>query len=216
MPYLSPDADPTRRLVCRRLTFYEEYAPAMAGAISSLLAKANWEQVGDIPVDQILQELHDTWLAYREIPCMVGGILPFATEDLPDGILPCDGSVYNREDFPDLYAYLDPVYIIDSDSFSTPDLRGRMVIGTGTGSLLTPRSTGDTGGEEEHTLTISEMPSHHHIVNDPGIVNVEPGIGATPNTDPGLDIQASSDTGGGNAHENMPPFHALVFGIIAR
>lgn len=42
-------------------------------------------------------------------------------------------------------------------SNGTPDLRGRFVYGAG-GSY----AVGATGGEETHTLTIAEMPSHNH------------------------------------------------------
>ena len=45
---------------------------------------------------------------------------------------------------------------------NTPDLRGRFVLGAGAGTSLTARSVGDKGGEEKHTMTISEMPAHTH------------------------------------------------------
>lgn len=44
----------------------------------------------------------------------------------------------------------------------TPDLRGRFVLGQGTGSGLTSRVLNDIGGEEAHLLTSSEIPSHTH------------------------------------------------------
>ena len=43
-----------------------------------------------------------------------------------------------------------------------PDLRGRFILGSGAGTGLTPRIINTTGGEETHTLTIPEMPSHNH------------------------------------------------------
>ena len=49
----------------------------------------------------------------------------------------------------------------------TPDLRGRFVLGSGSGTSLTSRTLGQTGGEENHTLTASEMPSHSHSVDPP-------------------------------------------------
>jgi microcystin-dependent protein len=39
----------------------------------------------------------------------------------------------------------------------TPDLRGKFILSVGSG-----RGLGDTGGEETHLLTVSELPSHTH------------------------------------------------------
>jgi microcystin-dependent protein len=50
----------------------------------------------------------------------------------------------------------------------TPDLRGRFILGSGQGSALTVRQINQTGGEEQHTLTIDEMPSHTHMMDDGG------------------------------------------------
>jgi len=45
----------------------------------------------------------------------------------------------------------------------TPDLRDRFVVGAGSSY-----SVGATGGENIHTLTVAEMPSHNHTYTDPG------------------------------------------------
>ncbi|MEZ0602933.1 hypothetical protein ACAX43_12380 [Paraburkholderia sp. IW21] len=45
----------------------------------------------------------------------------------------------------------------------TPDLRNRFVIGAGSGY-----ATGATGGTTTYTLSVANMPSHNHGVNDPG------------------------------------------------
>jgi microcystin-dependent protein len=55
-----------------------------------------------------------------------------------------------------------------STTFNAPDLRGRAGIGAGTGSGLTKRILGVTGGEENVTLTLSQMPSHNHSFTDYG------------------------------------------------
>ena len=73
-------------------------------------------------------------------------------------------------------------------------------------------SAGSTGGEANHTLTINEMPSHTHttawnnmIWND-GNGNIKnPGSGTKM-------ISSSTDctyTGGGQAHNNMPPYRTV-------
>lgn len=48
----------------------------------------------------------------------------------------------------------------------TPDLRGKFVLGSGNGTGLTSRKLGDNGGEENHVLTVKEIPSHFHRYYD--------------------------------------------------
>jgi microcystin-dependent protein len=48
------------------------------------------------------------------------------------------------------------------------DAQGRAIIGAGQGDGLTNRTLGSTGGEEEHTLTLAEMPSHSHSMDSAG------------------------------------------------
>lgn len=43
-----------------------------------------------------------------------------------------------------------------------PRFSGRTIIGAGTGATLTARAAGAYGGEEAHTITVGEMPSHNH------------------------------------------------------
>jgi microcystin-dependent protein len=45
-----------------------------------------------------------------------------------------------------------------------PDYRGRSPIGAGTGTGLTARTIGAQVGEENHLLTVSEMPAHRHLL----------------------------------------------------
>lgn len=106
-----------------------------------------------------------------------------------------------------------------SNSFFLPDLRGRMVVGAGQGVNLTNRPVGSVGGEETHTLTNSELPSHRHTVplrNSSGISGSAQYVlgGATGSVNAVLstDLQTNSAvtdlTGGGQAHQNMPPYLA--------
>lgn len=44
----------------------------------------------------------------------------------------------------------------------TPDLRGRFLLGSGTGANLTERVLNATGGSENHTLTTDQLPVHKH------------------------------------------------------
>lgn len=72
---------------------------------------------------------------------------------------------------------------------------------------------GSTGGEAAHTLTESEMPSHKHSIwfpNDGGEQSAEIGYpdAGSKNTYY-AEASKTSGTGGGAAHNNMPPYLAV-------
>lgn len=99
----------------------------------------------------------------------IGTIIPHAGIQLLNtflnGWLRCDGSEYDINSYPDLARMLGNTYGTPSvnTKFRVPDLRGRTVIGAGTGTGgLTSRIIGQTGGAETHTLTVAQMPSHTH------------------------------------------------------
>lgn len=81
----------------------------------------------------------------------------------------------------------------------------------GAGSTYT---AGDTGGEATHTLTENEIPSHHHSITANRTSIEASGYGFVANgpfTDRGLILRntadmATTNTGGGQAHNNMPPY----------
>lgn len=96
----------------------------------------------------------------------------------------------------------------------TPDLRGRFILGADVS-----HEKGSTGGEEMHTLTVKEIPEHSHTVtiNTKGFPD---GQNDTSDNDRywrssatyGNNTAPSTDnTGGGNPHNNMPPYYVLVF-----
>lgn len=81
-------------------------------------------------------------------------------------------------------------------------------------------SAGDTGGEAEHTLTVDEMPSHGHDVNTThagtgcGFYRTNASGGSswamlTGGRSGSMGYPYAANTGGGQAHNNMPPFLAV-------
>lgn len=154
-------------------------------------------------------------LLYEAKNPMIGMIIPFMTESPPANVLACDGSEYLRVDFPELFAVLDSVFIVDDDHFKVPDLRGRTVIGVGDGTGLSSRSIGSSGGEENHQLTEGELANHvHSIPLTTTTLAVEPGEIAVLSPIPIL-TQSTGDTGGDSPHNNMQPFYSLNYGVIA-
>jgi len=180
-----------------------------------LTARFNWID-RTVPNDSISDSEWDTLQAYvdgllfeAKVP-MLGLIVPFVTIDPPPNVLPCDGSTYLRVDFPELYAVLDTPFIVDADNFIVPDLRGRTVIGAG-GTF----SNADVGGESEHVLTVDELASHDHTIPlTATTLAVEPGE-VTVLTPVPLFTQNTGSTGSDAAHNNMQPYYAINYGIIA-
>jgi hypothetical protein len=79
------------------------------------------------------------------------------------------------------------------------------VAGTPIGGLST-RTSGQIVGEENHILTIPEIPSHNHGVAGGGLGNND--LGSSYQGGSGVDQAAaltSGSTGGGDAHNNMQP-----------
>ena len=97
----------------------------------------------------------------------VGMIAPFGgpANTIPDGWLPCDGSEYDPNQYPELSAAIDRSYG-GGTAYRLPDLRGRFALGAnpevGGNSSFTVRGLGSSGGEETHALQISELPEHNH------------------------------------------------------
>jgi microcystin-dependent protein len=97
------------------------------------------------------------------------------------GWLICDGRTLNIKDFYYLHQVIGTTYgSTASTTFNLPNPAGTVlgVIGSGLGSNglpLTTRTAGQLVGEENHTLTIAEMPTHNH----PGSSNMPNTTGVT-------------------------------------
>jgi microcystin-dependent protein len=104
----------------------------------------------------------------------------------------------------------------------TPDLRGRFVLGAGQGNRLTNRVHEEQGGDETVTLDIGKIPSHDHKI--PRIKSNMTGNNYERwyPPQPGQNVNAidynnmdnfylSKTTGGGQPHNNMPPYYVLVY-----
>ena len=84
---------------------------------------------------------------------------------------------------------------------------GRVLVGAGTADSGTVYTAGQTGGEETHTLTMDEMPKHHHNVyaNDAG-TSVFWGLANATQQSTKNAIQ-TNDKGGDQPHNNMQPYY---------
>lgn len=173
--------------------------------------------VGDVWVDSdaVIPSAANGWTP-------IGGIIAFGGTAAPAGWQTCDGSAAST---PALVAVV---------GANVPDLRGRFILG-----VSAAHAKGTSGGAETVTLTTAQLPSHNHN-GATGAMSANASHGHTvqssdvtpprdgnpfgygglndlafragtiqpTNTDHTHSIAAQ---GGGTAHENMPPFFALIY-----
>jgi len=140
----------------------------------------------------------------------------------PKGWAFCNGQLLPINQNQALFSLLGTTFGGDGRvNFALPDLRGRVPIHAGSGHTL-----GERGGEQAHTLSIAEIPTHAHVLQaspSDGNVPIPPGAvpaSAAPNALYGapeslaaLDPGTVTNVGGSQAHLNMQPFLTLSFCI---
>jgi microcystin-dependent protein len=137
----------------------------------------------------------------------------------PKGWAQCNGQFLPINQNQALFALLGTMYGGNGQTtFALPDLRGRAPIHVGNGF-----TEGQAGGQEAHTLTISEMPAHQHFLQ--GSLDPNPALQANPVpnlfgqlTVPIYGAAANLTTalpstitnvGGSQPHQNMQPYSVL-------
>ena len=139
----------------------------------------------------------------------------------PKGWALCDGQLLPINQNQALFSLLGTTYGGDGRvNFGLPDLRGRTPIHMGQGHTL-----GERGGEQAHTLSISELPTHIHSAQGTSTVGASaPPLNNILANTPALIYDGPANltslqpgtignTGGSQAHLNMQPFLTLSFYI---
>ena len=187
---------------------------AILGQILELTEARNWEQTTGISVADTIEIWEDIYLQFSDGTfCMIGAIVAILNDTTPANMLLADGSNFAKVDYPELYDVLPAALIIDPATGSVPDLRETFVLGAGV-----TIAEHDTGGSDEHTLTVAELPAHSHLY-DKETYNIDvESVGIPDPSGVGLPAipTATSETGSGDAHNNMPPYYALKYVVIAR
>jgi microcystin-dependent protein len=138
----------------------------------------------------------------------------------PKGWALCNGQLLPINQNQALFALLGTTYGGDGRvNFGLPNLQGRVPIHMGGGFVL-----GEQGGETAHTLNVSELPAHTHLVTtgasaadqtSPAGNYVAPSAraGFAPSPNGVLLAGSVSSVGGGQPHENLSPYLVLNFVI---
>ncbi|MER9439486.1 phage tail protein [Mesorhizobium sp. M7A.F.Ca.US.011.01.1.1] len=139
----------------------------------------------------------------------------------PKGWALCNGQLLPINQNQALFSLLGTTFGGDGQvNFALPDYRGRIPIHVGSGHTL-----GERGGEQSHTLSISEIPTHVHVAQaSTNTGSSQDGAGNVLGVVPGrlysdfanvttLSPSTITSIGGSQAHLNMQPFLTLSFCI---
>jgi microcystin-dependent protein len=152
----------------------------------------------------------------------VGEIRMFGGNFAPAGWMFCEGQLLPISENEILFNLIGTTYGGDGQStFALPDLRGRIPIHQGNGFILA-----ETGGAEEITLTVNQIPAHTHQLlgssatatsSDPaGNVGARVTVAAVFPYGTDAPLQplsplAVGPTGGSQPHTNFQPYLCVDF-----
>lgn len=150
----------------------------------------------------------------------VGEIRMFAGNFAPAGWMFCEGQLLPILENETLFQLIGTTYGGDGQStFALPDLRGRLPIHQGNGFILA-----ETGGAEEITLTVNQIPAHTH----PFLASTNLSQDSTPNgkvlgqasqglvylqdsADSNMAVNTMSPVGNSQPHTNFQPYLCVDF-----
>lgn len=142
----------------------------------------------------------------------IGAIAPFAGVTTPQNWLLCDGREVSREVYSELFAIIGTTWGAGdgSTSFNIPDFTDKFALGAGGDVDLA-----ETGGEKEVTLTVEQIPSHIHELYCSGTGGNSSSLQRVTNNGT-WDAAKTKATGGGQPHNNMPPYVGSYYIIKAK
>lgn len=152
----------------------------------------------------------------------VGEIRMFGGNFAPAGWMFCEGQLLPISENETLFQLIGTTYGGDGqETFALPDLRGRLPIHQGNNFILA-----ETGGVEEVTLTVQQIPAHTHpllansgqadsgtptgrVCAEEALVGVDFYIESPPTVN--MAAQAISTVGGSQPHTNFQPYLCVDF-----
>lgn len=213
-----------RRVLC--IPASPDWIALVTGALWQLTQAWYWDaESGD--VEEAVTRAKQMYFEYQDqngacdVPVAHVGDIKQSVNPVPaDGWLLCDGTQYNRADYPDLAALIPvgtPNIGGDATVFFVPNMTGRVIVGAGD-EAISPAlqyAMGTLSGSPTHTLTESQIPSHTHEYASGAASGA---VGNAPIYSTGVFLSPklqTGATGGGNSHNNMQPFFAFYHHIYA-
>jgi microcystin-dependent protein len=149
----------------------------------------------------------------------VGEIRMFAGNFAPAGWMFCEGQLLPISENETLFQLIGTTYGGDGENtFALPDLRGRLPVHQGNNFVLA-----ETGGAEEVTLTVDQLPAHSHawLASEAGASAVTPlnnvpaeaskRFYVVPTTVAAMAPPGLTGTGGSQPHTNFQPYLCVDF-----
>jgi microcystin-dependent protein len=150
----------------------------------------------------------------------IGEIRMFGGNFAPAGWMMCEGQLLPISENDTLFNLIGTTYGGDGQStFALPDLRGRVPVHQGSGSILA-----QTGGAETITLTVNQIPAHTHpflastnVSQDTSPAGKTVGQSGSAllyiqdTTDTNLNAAAITAVGGSQPHSNFQPYLCINF-----
>ena len=152
---------------------------------------------------------------------------------IPSDYKLCDGSLLTIAEYPELFGNLGTAFGGDGiNSFALPDIRGRFIVGYDSAKDdYKVISKDGVGGADKVTLTTQQIPEHNHVNNTlfnklsakAGDINEQATPGSLDQVSPATEYNVGSMTeqrwldatiqkvGGGQSHENRPPYFVLAY-----
>lgn len=163
----------------------------------------------------------------------LGEIRMFAGNFAPRGWAFCNGQILPIAQNTALFSILGTTYGGNGQTtFALPNLQGQVPVQWGSAPGGSSYSLGQTGGSENVTLLIGQVPAHSHPVNASNTASTPSVVGAVPATIPAprggtatnsyaasgdgttMNPQMVGPAGGSQPHANMQPYLCVSF-IIA-
>lgn len=190
------------------LLISERTQQLLLAIIQDIQPRYKWlQQDNDATWDEIDEQIADTITEVLEIippvtDTPVGSIVFFIAlaSNIPDKWQIAAGQILSGDDYPDLYDIIPTEFRNGDGTFDVPDLRSKFLYGAGV-----DENVGDIGGEANVTLTLAQIPSHSHTIAK-GAAVASQNSRATQANNTGLADQNTGTAGGGESHNNLPPY----------